>query len=78
MDTIRCPHCGRELDLIEFEAGEALIIRGVAKMPVRDRKPFLTGMLALYTLLLIVITVGVWRRPSSPRPPEASRSDWRE
>lgn len=80
MDTVTCPHCGKVLDLVEYEAGEALIIRGVQKLPVAKRKLFLAGLLALYTAALVMIMIGVWRKPRVSvymPPPEATREDWK-
>lgn len=77
METVKCPHCGRNLDLVEYEtSGEVLIVRGVAKMPLKDRRPFLIGLLALFVVVLLtVVVVREWGTPA--RPPQATGRDWR-
>lgn len=73
MDTVTCPHCGKALDVIEFEADQAVVIRGVAKLPPKDHRPILVGLVALCVAVLAMV-VAVREREA---PEQATRQDWK-
>lgn len=73
MDTVTCPHCGKCLDLVEYEGDSAIIVRGVAKLPRKDHGPILVGLVALCVAVLAMV-VAVRERPA---PAQATRQDWK-